>query len=224
MRSRNFWVRNEIVERGAITKSQKGKTAFVERKVEECYQWKATGHCSKGDIRSVRHDPTCGNKFEDHRSKGQSSIPAPNSKAQTGGQKPLKSSNYRGASPRRTWGKIPCRDFLGGKCTNSPCSYWRPPVCLDYKNPGANLVNNAIFDVLRLKRIPARSRRKVVRKDQLPCFWSLHNRVVSQDSYPRKAIRRNIGITTRRQILQGHVAPNKNSGKKGSIARNYSKV
>ena len=30
--------------------------------------------------------------------------------------------------------------------------------------------------------------------------------------------RRAIGIKTRRQILQGHLAPNKNSGKKGSIA------
>ena len=32
------------------------------------------------------------------------------------------------------------------------------------------------------------------------------------------------GIKTHRQILQGHVAPNKNSGTKGSIARHYPKV
>ena len=50
---------------------------------------------------------------------------------------------------------------------------------------------------------------------------------VSQDSHPRKSIlrkKRKIGIKSRRQILQGHLAPNKNSGKKGSIARNCSKV
>ena len=33
-----------------------------------------------------------------------------------------------------------------------------------------------------------------------------------------------IGIKTRRQISQGRLTPNKNSGKKGSIARNYPKV
>ena len=49
MRTRNFRVRNEVVERGAVTKSQKGKKAYVERKVGECFQWKAHGQCSKGD-------------------------------------------------------------------------------------------------------------------------------------------------------------------------------
>ena len=33
MRTRNFRVRNEVVERGAVSKSQKGKKAHVERKV-----------------------------------------------------------------------------------------------------------------------------------------------------------------------------------------------
>ena len=40
MRTRNFRVRNEVVERGAVTKSQKGQKAFVEMKVGECCQWK----------------------------------------------------------------------------------------------------------------------------------------------------------------------------------------
>ena len=35
MRSRNFRVRNEVVERGAVTKSQQGKKAYLERKVGE---------------------------------------------------------------------------------------------------------------------------------------------------------------------------------------------
>ena len=43
MRTRNFRVRNEVVERGSVTKSQKGKKAFVERNVGECFQWKAHG-------------------------------------------------------------------------------------------------------------------------------------------------------------------------------------
>ena len=33
MRTRNFRVRSDVVERGSVTNSQKGKTAYVERKV-----------------------------------------------------------------------------------------------------------------------------------------------------------------------------------------------
>ena len=47
MGTRNFRVRNAVVERGSATKSQKGKKASVERKVEECFQCKAHGQCSK---------------------------------------------------------------------------------------------------------------------------------------------------------------------------------
>ena len=41
MRTRNFRVRIDVVERGSVTKSQEGKKAYFERKVGECSQWKA---------------------------------------------------------------------------------------------------------------------------------------------------------------------------------------
>ena len=50
MRTRNFSARNERVESGAVTKSQKGRKASAERQVGECYQWKAIGQCSKGQF------------------------------------------------------------------------------------------------------------------------------------------------------------------------------
>ena len=78
MRTRNFRIRDEIVERRAVTKNQKGKKAYVERKVGECYQWRAKGQCSKGGSCSFRHDPAFGDGCEAHRAKGQSSSPAPN--------------------------------------------------------------------------------------------------------------------------------------------------
>ena len=49
MRNRNFRARNDVVERGSVTKSQKGNKVYVEKKVGECFQWKAHGQCSKGD-------------------------------------------------------------------------------------------------------------------------------------------------------------------------------
>ena len=49
MRTRNFMVRSDVVERGSVTKSQKGKNANVERKVGECFRCRAHGQCSTGD-------------------------------------------------------------------------------------------------------------------------------------------------------------------------------
>ena len=66
MRTRNVRARNEVAERGAVTKSRKG----VERKVGECYQWKATGQCSKGDSCSFSHELATGNSGGIHRRKG----------------------------------------------------------------------------------------------------------------------------------------------------------
>ena len=57
LRTRNFRVRSDVVEKGSVTKSQKGKKAYVERKVGECFYWKAHGRCSKGDSCSLSHDP-----------------------------------------------------------------------------------------------------------------------------------------------------------------------
>ena len=44
------------MERGAVTKSQKGKKAYVEGKVGECFQWKSNAQCSKGDSCSFSHE------------------------------------------------------------------------------------------------------------------------------------------------------------------------
>ena len=98
MRTRNFRVRNDVVERGAHTKSSKGKKAYVERKVGEYFQWKAHGDCSKGYSRSFSHDKLVqGDLSGGQRRKGRSSSPAPNSKARTdgGGEKSSKTDHHR---------------------------------------------------------------------------------------------------------------------------------
>ena len=91
VRTRSFRAWSEIFERGAVTKSRKGRKASAERKVGECYQWKSTGQCSKGDSRSFRHDAESGHRCEAQRAEGQSSSPAPKAKSQTDGKIPSKS-------------------------------------------------------------------------------------------------------------------------------------
>ena len=131
MRTRYFRVPNEVIDGGAVIRSQKGKKANVERKVGECYQWKATGQCSKGDSCIFSHDPVSGNRCEAQRRKRQSSSPAPDSKANIDGKgKPSKTSGNKddGFSDKRH--KIPCQ---WRNCTNPSCGYWHPPVCQNCK-------------------------------------------------------------------------------------------
>ena len=87
------------MEKRAVTKSQKGRKAYVERKVGECFQWKTHGQCSKGDSCSFSHDiQASGKSRKCQRRKGRSSSPASHSKAkQTDGegQKPLLGSGCK---------------------------------------------------------------------------------------------------------------------------------
>ena len=150
MRTRNFRARNEIVEIGTVTKSHNGRIVSVERRVGECYQWKANGQCLKGDSCSFRHEPASGNRCAGGR-KEQSSSPAPEAKAQTDGKIPSKGSNSKGESPSWTRGRIPCKDVLGRKCTNPSCNLWHPPVCCNYESEsGCTYGEKCKFHMLRL--------------------------------------------------------------------------
>ena len=93
----------------------------------------------------------------------------------------------------------------------------------------ANMANNADSDTLTL-RLMGGPVKKVEDK-----WWegsvallkeSFQLGCVSLDYLPKvySSDRWKIGIESHRQILLGHMAPHKNWGKRGSIARNYSKV
>ena len=82
LRTRNFRARNEIVERGAVMKRPKGRKAVVERKVAECYQWKAIGQCSRGDSCSFSHEQASRNGRGQIQEE-QTFSPSPKARAQT---------------------------------------------------------------------------------------------------------------------------------------------
>ena len=111
MRTRNFRARSEVIDRGAVTRSQKGKKANVERKVGDCFQRKTSEQCSKGDSCSSSHGtPAARNCCAHQRRKGQSSSPTPNSKANlTGKGKLSKPSGNKDESTSDRRSKIPCR-------------------------------------------------------------------------------------------------------------------
>ena len=194
MMTRNFRARNEIVDRGAVTKSQKGRQASVDRKVGECFHWKAIGQCSKGDSCSFSNDPASGNRC-DQRQEGKSSSPAPNAQAQTDGKIHSKSSGRRGESLSGTRGRSPCRKFLWRTCTYPSCNFWHPPVCLNYKSEsGCAYGEKCRFRHAEADGQPSKkSKKSGVRGPVALLKESFQMCCVSQDSHPKNSILRKEG-------------------------------
>ena len=96
-----------------------------QRSLGDCWHWKATGQCSKGDNCSFRHDI---NK--------RAKTTQPNSSPGSSTQQSVKNAS-RTRSPKKPSGRmsrLPCKDYLKGTCTNSFCEKWHPPECLFYKS------------------------------------------------------------------------------------------
>ena len=135
---------------------------------DRVFYWKAYGPCSKGDSCSFSYDKIApDNSGGGQRRRGRSSSPAPNSKAKTdeGGENleqhqatERKTLQTKGAKFRAATESIKARHGIVGIL---PC------VKTTSLRPGANLEEHVPSDMLRLRRSPARSQRKVVRKDQL---------------------------------------------------------
>ena len=147
VRTRNFRVRNEV------TKSQKGKKAYVEGKVGECFQWKAHGQCSKRDSCCDWYKKTC--------TVVRSSSPAPNSKAKTDGEgeknpqhqaTEMKALQTKGAKFRADTEIVTTRHVVLGIFPHVKTMSLR----LD-----ATMATSALFS-MRHMRSPARGQRKVV--------------------------------------------------------------
>ena len=111
-----------------MTRSRKKTKANVERKVGDCWQWQATGQCSKGESCGFHHEVRAsGNGSELLKQKERTSSPAPNSKATKDGKG--KSSDEKDGKSFDKRIKIPCQ---WRNCTNPSCSYRHPPECQNY--------------------------------------------------------------------------------------------
>ena len=141
-RSKNFRIQNEITERGAVI-TGKGQNPSTKRKTGECYQWKATGSCSKGESCSFLHKSASGNRMITLESARGSGLKPANERVRKGSEQTsssvpevrartdVKSSTSLEARPA-TRAKIPCA--WGAKCKRSSCDFRHPPVCRNYKS------------------------------------------------------------------------------------------
>ena len=101
IRRRNFKAWNERTGTGILVNCHKGRNVSAERKVGDCYQWKANGQCSKGDSCSLNH----GSRSGQGAPSSSSTSKAP---TQTDGRTPYTFCRPRGASPsglkaRKQW-------------------------------------------------------------------------------------------------------------------------
>ena len=94
---------------------------------KECYHWKAKGQCSRGDKCSFRHDG-------DERAKPTPKTAPPSEPPTQRGRRASRKKNLRGRSPSGKFARQPCRDYLKGVCTTSPCDKWHPPERQFYKS------------------------------------------------------------------------------------------
>ena len=211
MRTRNFRVRSEVVERGAVTKSHKGKKAYVERKV---------GECSKGDsCRSSHNKPVQADLYRSQRRKGWSSSPAPNSKAKTdeGGEKSSKTfSNKEGSSPHKT-SEIPFRYIKKNPSVNFGTSRVSKLQVHTWKN----MFLQTCWGWWKAQQ---EAKERWCKKDQLHYWMSLQNWVV----YLKILIWESLFCVNLefgdQNTLSNSSWHQKKIGKNGSIARNCPKV
>ena len=124
LRLRNFAARHGRIESGAVVKRRKGFIG-VEGGKGFCYQWKEKDQCSNGDQCSFRHGakPT-----------PKAAPPSEPQSSKTRGGSVSRKRNVRGRSQSGKFNRQPCKYFLKGICTKSPCEYWHLPECQFYEN------------------------------------------------------------------------------------------
>ena len=109
-----------------MVKSQKGLSG-VEGGKGTCYQWKEKGHLSKGDSCSFRHENN------DRAQKPTPNAATPSEHSMSRGRSASRKRSIGGRSNHGAILRQPCRYYLKGTGTRSPCEYWHPPECQFYK-------------------------------------------------------------------------------------------
>ena len=126
LRIKNFEARNGNFETSAVVKNH-GMKQREQRRLGDCWQWKANGQCSKGDTCSFRHDTKM-------PAKSTQPNPSPGSSTQQNERNASRTRSPKGKSPGGRMSRWPCKDYLKRTCTTPFCEKWHRPECLLYKS------------------------------------------------------------------------------------------
>ena len=125
LRLRNSDAGHGRIESGAVVQSRKGLIG-VEGGKGICYQWKEKGQCSKGDRCNFRHET------QDRVQNPEHTAATPSGPTVSRGRSASRKRSIRGKGNHGSIPRQPCRYYLRGTCTRTPCEYWRPPECQFY--------------------------------------------------------------------------------------------
>ena len=154
LRFRNFDARHWRIETGAVVKNRKGMSG-VEGGKGHCYQWKGKGQCSDGEQCSFWHESN------DRAQKPEHTAASPSEPSMTRGRSVSKKRSIKGKSNHGAILRQPCRYYLKGTCTRSPCEYWHPPECQFNKNRnGCKTVDKCLFQHHKVDEQPNKKPKK----------------------------------------------------------------
>ena len=120
-----------------------------------CYQWKEKGQCSNGDQYSFRHESN------DHAQKPAPKAATPSEPSMTRGRSVSRKRSIRGKSNPGVILRQPCRYYLKGTCTRSPCEYCHPPECQFYKTEsGCRAGDKCLFPHHKVDEQPKKKPKK----------------------------------------------------------------
>ena len=119
LQKRYFDARHEKIETEAVVKSHKGLSG-VERGKGICYQWKEKGWCSKGNQCSFWHESN-----DRAKPTPKAAPPSEPESSKIRGGSVWRKRNARGRSQSEKFSRPPCKYFLNGICTKSPCECWQ---------------------------------------------------------------------------------------------------
>ena len=123
LRLHNFDARYGKIETGAVVKNRKGLSGVKGGK-GTCYQWKEKVQCSKGNQCSFRHESN-----DRAQRKPNPNAATPSEPSMTRGRSVSRKRSIMGKSNPGIILRQPCRYYLKGTCTRSPCECWHPPEC-----------------------------------------------------------------------------------------------
>ena len=184
-----LWREKQSPRVKAVIQSQKGKKANVERKVEDCFQWKARGQCSKGDsygFPAITQQPLATvAKARDETD--DRLLPHPIRRQRLTVKK----------APEM---KVLTRDVRSYADTifskNPSCEFWHPPVCQNYisEKKGYFCGDQCLFRHVEAEgKLSKRSKKGGAKGSVAFLKDSTQLGRVSQDSHPRKPFEREPG-------------------------------
>ena len=211
LRLRHFDARHEKIETGAVVKSHKGLSG-VERR-------RKTSAVSGMRVTIVHQNR--------HR-KPLYSLSHNLQKARGGSVS--RKRNARGRSQSENFNRPPCKYFLKGTCTKSPCEYWHPPGCKFSKTKsGCKFGAECSFPHWKVEEQLNKKPKKGEDKSAVGVVKSVRQlSCVSQDTEPPEFTtslegQKSVGTNSTSTIHKGCIASSKHPRKRRSVARENKK-